>query len=294
MSKSKPPQIRFHEDSDLFVECVRFTAAETGFLARLIEKDYFCTVLLAYLAGAAGDDLVFKGGTCLAKVHAELYRLSEDLDYTIPMPVEASRSERSRRMEKVKTALATLPKHVPSFRVIEPLKGAHNSTQYIAAVGYTSMLTQEAETINIEVSLREPLLMPVVDGSARTLLLDPITGNAAVLPVSSRCIAKIEALAEKFRAALSRRDVAIRDFYDIDHAVRKDGLNPEDAELVNHVRQKLAIPGNEPIDVSERRLSGLHQQVEPQLRPVLRERDFAEFDLGRAYNIVLEMAKAVG
>ena len=31
-----------------------------------------------------GDDLVFKGGTCLTKVHAELYRLSEDLDYTYP------------------------------------------------------------------------------------------------------------------------------------------------------------------------------------------------------------------
>ena len=69
---------------------MQFTAAESGFIPRLIEKDYFCTVLLAYLSEAAGDELVFKGGTCLAKVHAELYRLSEDLDSSIPIPVDAA------------------------------------------------------------------------------------------------------------------------------------------------------------------------------------------------------------
>ncbi len=97
MSEREPPAIRFHEDFDLFRESVRFTAAQTAFAPRLIEKDYFCTVILAYLAHTAGGDLIFKGGTCLAKVHAQLYRLSEDLDFAISMPVEASRSERSNR-----------------------------------------------------------------------------------------------------------------------------------------------------------------------------------------------------
>lgn len=36
-------------------------------------------------------------------------------------------------------------------------------------------------------------------------------------PVMLPCISKIEAFAEKFRAAMTRREVAIRDFYDIDH-----------------------------------------------------------------------------
>ena len=102
MSKAEPPGIHAHEDVALFREAVQFTAAESGFAARLIEKDYFCTVLLAYLSGAAGNELVFKGGTCLAKVHSELYRLSEDLDYTIPVPVDAPRTERSKRVERVK------------------------------------------------------------------------------------------------------------------------------------------------------------------------------------------------
>src|SRR6266536_5963524 len=104
--------------------------------------------------------------------------------------------------------------------------------QYLAVVAYKSLLSQQQETIKIEVSLREPLLIPVLNGAARTMLRNPLTNNPMIGPVTVRCIDKTEALAEKFRAALSRRDVAIRDFYDIDHAVKKDGLDPEDAELV--------------------------------------------------------------
>jgi hypothetical protein len=64
--------IRWHEeDPALFHEAIRFTAAETGFIPRLIEKDYFCSVLLEYLA-AGSEALIFKGGTCLAKVHRQL------------------------------------------------------------------------------------------------------------------------------------------------------------------------------------------------------------------------------
>jgi hypothetical protein len=127
MSKAEPPAIVLHEDADLFREAVRFTAAESGFASRLIEKDYFCTVLLAYLA-TVSDDLVFKGGTCLTKVHSELYRLSEDLDYTIPVQFDNSRSERSKRAERVKMALVGLRKALPAIRLIDALKGANKST----------------------------------------------------------------------------------------------------------------------------------------------------------------------
>lgn len=51
------------EDPALFREVVRFKAAQTGFVPRLIEKDYFCTVVLEYLA-ASRAELVFRGGPC--------------------------------------------------------------------------------------------------------------------------------------------------------------------------------------------------------------------------------------
>jgi len=63
----------------------------------------------------------------------------------------------------------------------------------------------------------------------------------------------MEALAEKLQAALSHRDVTIRDFCDIDYAVRMLDLEPEDPALVGLLQQMLAVLGNEPVDVSENR-----------------------------------------
>ena len=77
MNAANPLPIALHEDVALFGEALRFTAAETGFISRLIEKDYFCTLVLRYLC-EADVTLIFKGGTCLAKVHAGFYRLSEE------------------------------------------------------------------------------------------------------------------------------------------------------------------------------------------------------------------------
>jgi predicted nucleotidyltransferase component of viral defense system len=293
MSKAEPTVITVREDVEFFREALRFTAVQSGFTGRLIEKDYFCTVLLDYLNATAGADLVFKGGTCLTKVHSELYRLSEDLDYTIPVPFGTSRSERSRRVDGMKAALSQVKQSLPAFRVVGSLRGANNSTQYVATLAYSSMISRNDETIKIEVSLREPLLMPIVQAYARTLLLDPVSNRPVVSPVSLSNIAKTEAFAEKFRAALSRRDVAIRDFYDIDHAVQKDGLRPKSAELIGQVKQKIAVSGNDPVNISAGRLATLHAQLDHQLRPVLREQDFGEFDLDRAFRIVAEMGKAV-
>jgi hypothetical protein len=142
--------IKLHEDVPLFREAITFTAAKTGFNAPVIEKDYFCTVLLGDFARHGGANLIFKGGTCLAKVHVGFYRLSEDLDFAIPMPVDASRGERSRAADAIRQAVAGVSQRLPGLEVA--------------------------------------------------------------------CISALEAMAEKFRAALSRRDVAIRDF-DLDRAI---------------------------------------------------------------------------
>ncbi len=52
MGESVSIALNVHDDSDLFREAINFTAAETGFLPRLIEKDYFCSVLLNYFSNA--------------------------------------------------------------------------------------------------------------------------------------------------------------------------------------------------------------------------------------------------
>ena len=286
------PPIVIHEDPEFFRSAVTFTAATTGFQVRLIEKDYFCSVLLQYLAEANGS-LIFKGGTCLAKVLVDFYRLSEDLDFVIPMAVDSTRAERSRQAAPLRTAINSLPDNVPVFRVDKPLIGANNSTQYLAAVEYNSLITGQRETIKLEIGLREPLMLPKIAGSAKTILLNPGSGQSLVEQLDLPSISRLEAFAEKFRAALSRREVAIRDFYDLDYAIRQKLFRRDDEQLIDLVRQKIRIPGNEPVNASEARLTELRQQVEAQLRPVLRENDFQSFDLDRAFGIISDMAARV-
>jgi predicted nucleotidyltransferase component of viral defense system len=282
-----------HRDMILFREALNYTAAETLFAQRLIEKDYFCTLLLYYLA-STDKTLIFKGGTCLAKVHAGFYRLSEDLDFAISIPVISSRSERSRIAAGVKDAVAGMSEQSGVFKLIQPLVGANNSTQYIAVVAYQSALGDHEETIKIEVGLREPLLMPASNGSAQTLILDPVSGKAMIQPLSIPCLSFDEAIAEKFRAALSRRDPAIRDFYDIAYVARNLKFDPLRKSFLNMVSKKLAIPGNDPINISEERFNAIRQQLDARLKPVLRTSEFAEFDLESSFRVVFEVAVKLG
>jgi len=283
---------RIHKDIDFFVEALSFTAAQRTFPARLIEKDYFCSVLLSRLS-AVNKKLVFKGGTCLAKVHAGFYRLSEDLDFVIPMDVAASRRERSRKVTGLKIAFSKLPHGADCFEVVDPLTGANDSTQYAGSMRYVSRLSGQAETVKVEISLREPLIKPFVAGQSQTLLLDPISGNPVVPPVTVPSIDRTEAFAEKFRAAMTRREVAIRDFYDIDYAVRMLGIKIQTTEFLGLVREKLAVPDNGPVSVGLDRLEQLRWQLAGQLKPVLRQADFNAFDLDNAFAIVTRVAQAV-
>jgi hypothetical protein len=128
----------------------------------------------------------------------------------------------------------------------------------------------------------------------RTLLLDPVIKSPMLPLVRFPCISRAEALAEKLRAALSRRTPAIRDLFDIDYAVRGGELLPSAPELVDLVRKKMAVPGIGAVDVSMARLAELENQMQAQLRPVLRAQDFAEFDLERAFALVAKVAEALG
>jgi predicted nucleotidyltransferase component of viral defense system len=292
MSRPDPPPIRAHEDAALFREALRYTAAETGFVARLVERDYFCTVLLQHLTGEDAS-LVFKGGTCLAKVHSGFYRLSEDLDFAISTPAGSSRSARQARIEPLKRAIAATNGALPSFRLRAALTGANNSTQYCAIVQYVSLATGEDEPIKVEISLREPVMEPGNIGQAATMLIDPVTRDPMIPVLSVPCLSLTEAMAEKARAALTRRDPAIRDFFDIDYAVRQRGFDVAAPELQVLLRRKLQVAGTGAADVSSSRLTALRLQAESHLRPVLRPEDFGEFDVNRAFATVARLAAAL-
>jgi len=271
-----------HNEPDLFRDSVRFTAEQTGYAANLIEKDYLCSVLLDYLAQTSDGSLIFKGGTCLAKVYFDFKRLSEDLDFVIPMPTDASRKERSTCADLYKKAISRLSTVQPIFSLIKPLEGRNENRQYIASLSYTSFLDAHENSIELEIGLREPLLRAPINAKAATILRNAANPENSLALIPFPCLSFEEAMAEKFRAALSRREVAIRDFYDIDYAILQKDLRVGEDGFVEMVRKKLAVPGNDPTDMSMQRLVALSNQVDARLKPVLRPNDFDAFDLERA------------
>jgi len=96
------------------------------------------------------------------------------------------------------------------------------------------------------------------------------------------------------RSSTTRRDVAIRDFFDVDHTTTSGRLNPADPTLLELLRHKLGVPDTLPVDVSAQRLAPLEQQLEGRLRPVLREDDYTRFDLERAIHTLQEVARELG
>ncbi len=124
-------RISLHEDVDFFREAVLYTSGATGFSAALVQKDYFCSVLLAYLYQHEETPLVFRGGTSLGKIYGDFYRLSEDLDFVISMPSDALRSQRRKAILPIKEVVSKIPNEVPIFRLSERLRGYNNCKQYI-------------------------------------------------------------------------------------------------------------------------------------------------------------------
>ena len=85
---------------------------------------------------------------------------------------------------------------------------------------------------------------------ASTVLTDPFRASESVRDVEIRVLTMREAYAEKLRAALSRRELAIRDFFDLDDAFGLGKVDSADDALLDLLSRKLSIPGNEPVDTS--------------------------------------------
>ncbi|MGA3206931.1 MAG: nucleotidyl transferase AbiEii/AbiGii toxin family protein [Syntrophales bacterium] len=290
MDSSRNSMISVHKDQVFFREALLFTAGQTGLNATLIEKDYYCTVLLQYLYQQQDSPLIFRGGTCIGKVYADFYRLSEDLDFMISISSEASISLRRKRMAPIKEWASKMSADKNIFTLLDDFKGHNSSRQYIAYVTYPSVfLSDEPARIKIEVGLRETPMLPPVQMQARTLLMNPFTRKPLVPDIDVITLSMEEAIAEKLRAALTRLEPAIRDFFDIDYLISQHQFDLKDQHLIQLLDEKLKVPGNPPIDMSLSRKEKLKTQINTELKPVLRPSDFESFDLERAFEMITQI-----
>jgi Nucleotidyl transferase AbiEii toxin, Type IV TA system len=71
--------VRLFEHPD-FDQAILQTAERFQLRPAIIEKDYYVTEALRIIAAAAGDKVIFKGGTSLSKGWNLIQRFSEDID----------------------------------------------------------------------------------------------------------------------------------------------------------------------------------------------------------------------
>lgn len=136
----------------------------------------------------------------------------------------------------------------------------------------------------------EELFEPAQLVKAETLIINPFTGKTAYNSIVLNAMSFVEVYAEKFRAALTRKEPAIRDFYDIFYAIRKENLDTNDHKLLDFIQKKLQVPGNENLNFPLYRKDELEKQLDTQLKPVLRKIDFEDFDLYEAIDFVAQIA----
>lgn len=257
-------KIEVHLDKTQFLSAIEFTAAYTGFQPELIEKDYFCSLILDDLARQDQDILIFKGGTLLAKAHAGFYRLSEDLDFTISIPSLASRKERSKLAASIKPFINSLSHRLTNVHLEKELTGSDESRQYNAEITYASSLAEKRGRILIEIGLREKIQHPALKEKMNTLLLNPFTRKKWVPQFYFQCLTRQEAYAEKMRAALTRKKLAIRDFYDLDYAIKHDILDAEGSDFISLLKTKLALPNATLVDFDQEKIALLKTKISTQ------------------------------
>lgn len=175
------------------------------------EKDYYQTIILFSLYGRVTKELVFKGGTALAKCYG-LNRFSEDLDFTV--------SEDRDFISMIVSALKdfSIDHTVRDIQSEKPHKKYKLKIKGPLYSGSDRTLC----SITLDFSFRE------------SVVLEPniitIGHHLDIIPsFDVYAMAETEIFAEKIRAIYSRKSA--RDLYDLSFLVKK-GVKP-DYELIN-------------------------------------------------------------
>ena len=103
----------------------------------IIEKDYYVTQLIQTLSGVENEyfRLVFCGGTCLAKAHRVVQRMSEDVDFKIQRKSTTDDFSKSHMLKELKTFRLELQSKfsIPNLTASEPVvrnEGKYSRVQF--------------------------------------------------------------------------------------------------------------------------------------------------------------------
>lgn len=278
-----------HEDKDRFHALVDQTATRVGFYAPLMEKDYYLTFILSKISELS-PDLIFKGGTCLNKIYYSYYRLSEDLDFSMRMPEPAAtRSNRRRAMQTIKDNIATFAHHLGLRLKGADQAGRNESKQYIYYFVYDAVTVPVEQNIKLEISLRFNPLLPTETRKVQHQYVHPFTGESLFEAGKVNCLTLNEIVSEKLRAAALRKDIAPRDFYDLDFILRKK-FDPANRQVIDLFRKKLAEDSGDTdmkkylvnMGRTDSEIKDMRSRIKEELFEVLTRKERENFNLDNA------------
>jgi len=248
-----------------------------------LEKDFLLTLILIRF-WQKYPDLIFKGWTCLNKIYFPYFRLSEDLDFVINQELwRAARQTLLKQYEE---------NFVNDLKILE-VKLKPERTKFdehklaMFVFQYQSALDGSFQTIKIDLSLKKSLLLPSTKKTIIAIYKDSVMEEIIFQDHTINCIELKESIAEKTRASLTRKEPAIRDFFDIRYIRKNTDFDFEDKEFRQLVQRKLEeVDFEYTIDTS---YSLLEQQILTDLNPVLK--DSYDFDLPEIYQFILSHKK---
>lgn len=290
-----------HQDKDKFLDSIDQTGKRLGFPASLIEKDYYLSLILSRLSELS-DNLIFKGGTCLNKIYFSYYRLSEDLDFSMQLPgATVTRGTRRKCIRAVKDKIAQFARGL-GMKIDESEEpGRNESKQYVWYFTYPSLLRPVEGRIKFEVGLRFNPILKTVKKRAHHDFLHPFTGDPLFDAGQVTCLSLQELIAEKMRAAANRKEIAPRDFYDLDFILRKDA-KLIDSAVLKLFQRKLTEDGAETrlakyhvnLGRSDAEIEDMRGRIREELFDVLTPAERKNFKLESALQRINSVFKGVG
>jgi len=223
-------------------------------------------------------DLIFKWWTCLNKVHFWYYRLSEDLDFVVLTDGGDYVREKTLKTYKKKLSefIETLWCQIQEWRT-----RFNSNIQGMYRFTYQSLIDTSTQEIKIDIHLQKSLMHPPQKLPIKHIFTDTITGDFIFESKYIHCMHLDEAMAEKMRAWLTRKDPAIRDFFDVRHAKNQwYGFH----KIKKLIHKKVEEVGK--IYTLEKNYDKLKKQIDTDLRPVLGS-NIWDFDFDQIYNFVL-------
>jgi predicted nucleotidyltransferase component of viral defense system len=274
-------------DKEKLKDMIPAIAAEHRFRQAIVEKDYYLTVILNSINLSLSGDIAFKGGTLLNKIHLNYHRLSEDLDFSYCGEKDlAARSGRS-------AAIAPIKEKMPGFLASLGLRsdkpegeGFNSSKQYVFNALYPSVITGKEDNVKIEISLRQKPYDPPVFNAIRHFYKDPFTKENLIPENKILSLSLDEAVAEKLKAAITRKDPAIRDYYDLWH-IAEAGFDFHKPHFLEIFKKKLKDENYQgdfkhKFGLSEDKIDLLARLIETDLIPVIRIDE--AFDLNKVFS----------